>query len=233
MTGMGESEAEVLAWCVVANVAERTTFGEQAELRRGLKHFAAGAKLWVLPPKWGDCGDHVIVVGRHRGRGPGKLARMVVERRHLTNFRALGVYSPTVHRELVKPWKGWDSDQPLSLWDSREEAEQAARQWNHRCVGATEVRLPGKRIELLDELSVMAEGRTWTVFRVAGLVPPYTVADVCRNEREVAAITALHSVLRPMLAELGELLPYDRYVEDPRWTVAVDAAAKALATLMA
>src|SRR4051794_28462042 len=73
MTAMGESEAEVLAWCVVANVAQQMTFGEDAEPRRGLKHFSAGAKLWVLPPQWGDGGKHVIVVGRHRGRGPGKL----------------------------------------------------------------------------------------------------------------------------------------------------------------
>jgi hypothetical protein len=232
MTAMGESEAEVLAWCVVANVAEQTTYGEDAEIRRGLKHFAAGAKLWVLPPQWGDGGEHVFVVGRHRGRGPGKLARMVVERRHLTNFRVRGIYSQTVYHELMKPWVHW-GDHPMRLWDTRETAGTVARRWNRVSSGAAEVRRPAKRIELLEELSVMAEGLPWTVFRVAGVVPQYTVGDVCRNEREVAAIAALHAVLRPMLAELGELLPYDRYVEDPRWTVVVDAAAKTLATLTA
>jgi hypothetical protein len=38
---------------------------------------------------------------------------------------------------------------------------------------------------------------------------------VCRNEREAAAITALHEVLHPMLAELGEFGPYDRFAKDP------------------
>ncbi|MFC0548767.1 hypothetical protein [Kutzneria chonburiensis] len=231
---MGESEAEVLAWCVVANVAEQTSHGEEeAELRRGLKHFAAGAKLWVLPAQWGDGGDSVFVVGRHRGRGPGRLARIVIERRHLTNFRVRGVYSPAVHRELVKPWKGWSSDHPLRLWDTRDDAEQAAQYWNRMSVGAAEVRRPHKRIELIEELSVLAGGRTWTVFRVAGLRPPYDLADVCRNDREVEAFTALHAVLRPMLAESGESGPYDRFAADPRWTVIVDAAANALATLTA
>jgi hypothetical protein len=234
MPAMGESEAEVLAWCVVANVAEQTSYGEEeAELRRGLKHFAAGAKLWVLPPQWGDAGQHVLVLGRHRGRGPGKLARMVIERRHLTNFRVHGVYSPTVHRELAKPWNGWRSDHPLSLWNTRDEAEQVAQYWNRACAGATDVRRPHKRIELIEELSSMAKGRPWTAFRVAGFRPAYAVGDVCRNEREVAAITALRAVLHPLLAELGEPGPYDRFAMDPRWTVVVDAAAKALATLVA
>ena len=51
-------------FCVVANVAEETAHGEGGmELRQGIKHFAAGAKVWVLPPQWGDGGAQVIVAG--------------------------------------------------------------------------------------------------------------------------------------------------------------------------
>jgi hypothetical protein len=230
MTAMGESEAEVLAWCVVANVAEQTSYGEDAELRRGLKHFAAGAKLWVLPPQWGDGGEHVFVVGRHRGRGPGKLVRMVVERRHLTNYRVRGIYSQTVYRELTKPWAS-RGDRLLNLWQTKELAEDFTRYWNRMSVGATEVRRPGRRIELLGELSALAAGRTWAAFRLAGLDPRHTIGEVLRDDREAEAVAAMLAVLQPMIADLGTDHPYDRYAEDPRWTVVVDTAAKTLVTL--
>jgi len=231
---MGESEAEVLAWCVVANVAEQTSHGqEEAELRRGLKHFAAGAKLWVLPPQWGDGGDNVFVVGRHRGRGRGgRLVRMVVERRHLLNYRVRGIYSETVYRELMKPWAPW-GDHPLRLWDTKDQAEQIAQYWNRVCAGVPELRRPGKRIELLEHLSALAAGSTWAVFHLVGLEPRHAAGDVLRDEREVEAYTALLALAHALIADLGTDHPYDRYARDPRWTVVVDAAAKALATLVA
>jgi hypothetical protein len=51
---MSEGQQAAL-FCMVANVAEETAHGEGGlELRQGLRHFAAGAKVWVLPPQWGD-----------------------------------------------------------------------------------------------------------------------------------------------------------------------------------
>jgi hypothetical protein len=45
-----------------------TAHGEGGlELRRGLRYFAPGAKVWVLLPQWGDAGAQVIVAGYHRG----------------------------------------------------------------------------------------------------------------------------------------------------------------------
>jgi hypothetical protein len=230
MTAMGESEAEVLAWCVVANVAEQTTFGEDAEPHRGLKHFSAGAKLWVLPPQWGDGGTRVFVVGRHRGRGPGKLVRMVVERRHLTNFRMRGIYSQAVHLELTKPWERW-GDHPLSLWDTRESAEAAAQQWQQVSGGTPEVRRPGRRIELLEDLSALANGWRHTARAIAALDPRYRIGDVLRDDREAEAVAAMITLLTPLIADLRAGHPQACCAEDPRWTVVVDAAAKALATM--
>jgi hypothetical protein len=103
------------AWCVVANVAVETAHGDAGlELRRGLKHFSPGAKVWVLPPQWGDGGERLIVIGRHRGNHV-KYMSLVVERRHLENFRVHGVYSPAVLRRL---------DQ-RSTWEDRESAINA------------------------------------------------------------------------------------------------------------
>ncbi len=64
------------------------------EVRQGLKHFAPGAKVWVLPVIWGDGGESVFVVGRHRGAHDRGYIRIVVDRRHLTDFRVRGIYSP-------------------------------------------------------------------------------------------------------------------------------------------
>jgi len=43
----------LLGYRVAANVADQTAHGEGGlELRRGLRHFAPGAKVWVLPAQW-------------------------------------------------------------------------------------------------------------------------------------------------------------------------------------
>src|SRR5437868_3453722 len=76
------------AFCVVANIAEQTAHGEGGlELRLGVKHFPPGAKVWVLPPQWGDGADQLIIAGHHRGTHGRRFARMVLARRHLTGFR--------------------------------------------------------------------------------------------------------------------------------------------------
>jgi hypothetical protein len=93
------------------------------------KQLAAGAKVWVLPPQWGDGGADVIVVGYHRGtRGRG-LARMVVPRRHLTGFRVQAVYSPAVARELTRPLTELGREHAPATWPTREAAEETAGSW--------------------------------------------------------------------------------------------------------
>jgi hypothetical protein len=123
-----ETGQELLGFCVVANIAEWTAHGESGILRqRGLRHFAPGAKVWVLPVQWGDGGDSVIVVGQHRGtRGRG-YARIVIRRRHLTGFRVAAVYSPALMRAFTRPWK--DRETRPSLWTGREDAERQAARW--------------------------------------------------------------------------------------------------------
>jgi hypothetical protein len=49
---VAERQAELAAFCVVASIAAETAHGEGGlELRRGVKHFPPGAKVWVLPPQ--------------------------------------------------------------------------------------------------------------------------------------------------------------------------------------
>jgi len=124
-----------LAFCVVAKVADWTAHGEGGlELQRGLRHFAPGAKVWVLPVQWGDGGAQVVVLGYHRGtRGKGYV-RIVVSRHHLAGFRVRGVYSDALMAAMTEPWKGRDYG-PV-CWASREEAEQQAAYWRDHPVEA-------------------------------------------------------------------------------------------------
>ncbi len=129
-----DQDPPLLAYCVVANVAGETAQGEGGlDIRAGLKHFAPGAKVWVLPAQWGDGGESVMVVGRHRGRG-GPYIRMVIPRRHLMNYRVRGVYSPAVLRALTKQLKGCDYGP--RLWVTLDEAQSAARSWGQRQLDA-------------------------------------------------------------------------------------------------
>ena len=128
---MGDRTAQLAAFCVVANVAEETASGEGGlDVRAGARHFAPGAKVWVLPPQWGDGGYQVIVAGHHRGtRGRRGLARMVMPRRNLTGFRVQGAYSPAVIWALTRPLTELGLDHAPRLWATRQEAENIAAAW--------------------------------------------------------------------------------------------------------
>jgi hypothetical protein len=124
-----------LAFGIVANVTPWTAHGEGGlELASGLRHFPPGAKLWVLPVIWGDGAEKVIVVGHHRGTRGRSYARMVVPRRHLTNFRVQGIYSPALMQAITAPWQ--DRERGLQAWASREAAESQAEYWRLHSVEA-------------------------------------------------------------------------------------------------
>ena len=135
---MDDGQGQPGGFCVVANIAAETARGEGGlELRHGTAHFSAGAKVWVLPPQWGDGAGQLIVAGCHRGSGGRRgLARMVIPRRHLAGFRVQGIYSPAVMRALTRPLTELGRNRPPRLWASREEAEQIAALWRGQPVTA-------------------------------------------------------------------------------------------------
>ena len=243
MSDTSPDQGELLAWCVVANVTAETTHGEGGEdVRRGLKHFAPGAKVWVLPPQWGDGGDSVFVIGRHRGRGHGRLARMVVGRHHLTDFRVRGVYSPAVHRELVRPWRQW-GNHPLRLWESQDEAEQAVQWWTRVHAARSGVRRPQLRGDLIAILATFAADQPWPPLRyavgriVSGLFgdpadPTSAVGSLLRDHHEVAAISRVLDPLQVIVDELGSTPGIDDYLNHRRWSE-VAAASRAAHVLLA
>ncbi|MFI6152871.1 hypothetical protein ACIBCA_09280 [Kitasatospora sp. NPDC051170] len=125
-----ETGPEPLGVCLVANVAQETRHGVGGqEIRRGLRHFAPGAKVWIAPPAWGDGGECVIVAGRHRGNSR-RYVRMVVESRFLVNFRVRAVYSPALVRALTEAEPGEEQEFAARFLWPREQAEDWARSAN-------------------------------------------------------------------------------------------------------
>jgi hypothetical protein len=91
---------KALCFSVVANVAAEV-FGHGGA-SAGTKHFSAGTKVYCEMPHWGDGGERLWVVGRHRKSS--RLVRIIMPAERLVNWRAQGVYSGAVHDLLKKPW---------------------------------------------------------------------------------------------------------------------------------
>lgn len=104
----------IFSWGVVAKISAETTYRmENGSRRAGTRRFVVGAKVWVLPGRWGDGGERVYAVGNDstcRGR---KLSRTIIPSDRLVNFRSAPVYSPTVLHVMTRKWTAAD----LSSYD--------------------------------------------------------------------------------------------------------------------
>ncbi len=174
---------ELLGWCVVATVAATD-----------LEHFSVGTPLWVLPPQWGDGGEDLVVVGRHRG-SPGPVSQMVVPRVHLAGFRVRGVYQRAVHRQLTKALKRRVPRQ----WESREEAEKVVEWWARDAAIHAGVRLPLKRADFYYRLAEVSPGNVLQQWAVRDVMNPklsFELGEVFRDRQEVDAVRGLRELLR-------------------------------------
>lgn len=88
------------AWCIAANVVNERPYGEGGlEMRSGTKHFAPGAKVYVISFFWGMAGETLTVVGRHRKSH--RFITLSMRSKYLVNWRVELVYSPRVIKEIV------------------------------------------------------------------------------------------------------------------------------------
>ena len=119
-------------WCVTANVVLERRYGPGgAEVRRGTKHFAPGAKVHVFEFFWGMGGEQVSVVGRHRKSK--KYIALTMRAAHLANWRAELAYSPAVIRRLLE--KGEFCRLARGSEESRKRAEEIAARYNQGGAG--------------------------------------------------------------------------------------------------
>jgi hypothetical protein len=99
MTPREETARPSPVWSIAANVLRSRPYGPGgAELRRGLKLFAGGAKVYVAGGFAGMGYETVTVVGRPRGSR--RYSIVHVRAGHLTNWRVELVYSPAAMRRI-------------------------------------------------------------------------------------------------------------------------------------
>ena len=82
-------------WCLVANI-RKEGFPDSGPLdsRGGTKHFAPGARVYVLPVRWDGWWDRGPVIGKKKGSR--RYVRKIIGWEWLENFRCKRIYSPTV-----------------------------------------------------------------------------------------------------------------------------------------
>jgi hypothetical protein len=115
------------AWCLAANIIAERPYGPGGqETRTGTKHFAPGAKVYLLNFFWGMGGEDVTVIGHHRRSH--RLVTMTIRSRWLVNWRAELVYRPAVVRALAEhPYTYWPEGRIYSpehaTWMGSDEAK--------------------------------------------------------------------------------------------------------------
>jgi len=109
-------------WSLIANVRQWTRRGPGGQdIQSGTKHFSPGTKVYCCAPSWDQAlAIRASVVGRHRGGR--KLVQMVIDAKHLTNWRAKLIYDPRI---LSLPYPRWRSP----VWGSDEQAQQNVERW--------------------------------------------------------------------------------------------------------
>jgi hypothetical protein len=81
-------------WTAVANIVRERPFGPGGtETRRGTKHFAPGAKVYIIDWYAGTC-ERIIVVGQHRSSK--RLITLVIDVKLVENLRTKVCYQPAV-----------------------------------------------------------------------------------------------------------------------------------------
>lgn len=122
-----ESAKETLepVWCIAANIIHERPYGSGGEeTRSGTKHFAPGAKVYIVDFFWGMGGENVSVVGRHRKSH--RYITIIIRSKWLVNWRAELIYSPHVIREVTEFGQLWTAlrTKDENKWASSERAKE-------------------------------------------------------------------------------------------------------------
>lgn len=85
-------------WTAIGNVVQERPYGPGGvETRLGTKHFAPGAKVYIIDWYAGGCA-RIIVVGLHRKSK--KFIRLVIDARVVENLRPKVCYTPAVIKKI-------------------------------------------------------------------------------------------------------------------------------------
>jgi hypothetical protein len=105
-----KQEIDSIEWvyCLVGNIVKKHKFGENKEIKYGSKQFSGGTKVYCYPGKWGDGYERIYVLGRPRKQN--RLAKIVIRRELIENFRLKKVFNKKVIKEMYYD-NGWDNSE--------------------------------------------------------------------------------------------------------------------------
>ena len=91
-------------WCLVGNVVDKHSYGENKEIKIGIKQFSPKTKVYCFPPLWSDGFERIKVIGRPRKTS--RFITVIIESKYVTNWRIQAVYSPHIIRTMIEN-NGW------------------------------------------------------------------------------------------------------------------------------
>jgi hypothetical protein len=94
--------------CYVANIVRERVFGPQHEKRSGTRHFAPGAKVYIMNYLPYSLSGKKLVLGHHRVSH--RLIGVIVRDEWLTNVRLKKVYDPHIVARVQR--EGWEQAPP-------------------------------------------------------------------------------------------------------------------------
>ncbi len=94
------NEQQEWKWCLVGNIVQEREYGENHEIKHGTKHFSSGTKVYCAQGLWGDGYENIVVIGKHR-KSP-KYTKLIMQRKHIENFRCQKVFKPAVLKLMNK-----------------------------------------------------------------------------------------------------------------------------------
>ena len=99
------NEPQEWKWCLVGNIVQEREYSENHEIKHGTKHFSPGTKVYCAQGLWGDGYENIVVIGKHRGSP--KYTKLIMQRKHIENFRCQKVYKPCILKLMENDF--WDN----------------------------------------------------------------------------------------------------------------------------
>ena len=82
--------------------------GREHAICRTLAKSKLAGKIYCAPGHWGDGGENIVVIGKHRGSP--KYIEIIIPRKHIENFRCQKIFKPAVLKLMdASKWGFWDN----------------------------------------------------------------------------------------------------------------------------
>lgn len=109
-------------FCLVGNIRDLREYGQNHELRAGIKNFAPGTKIYMSLSHWGDGGEQVPVLGKPRHKNG--FIECIIRSEYICNYRVEKIYSPLLLKRMKNSkfdwWMNWSKEEIEDFAKDRE-----------------------------------------------------------------------------------------------------------------